>query len=632
MAHVLVVEDENIVALDIAQTLIAGGHTVPTTAATGEDAIRSVAEARPDIILMDIRLRGEMDGIETALRIRNVADVPVIFLTANADVDTIVRAKLVQPFGYVVKPFNDRELRSAIEVALYRHAIDRQLRDRERWFSTTLRSIADGVIATDCELRVGFLNPVAERLTGWSAPEALGRPVSQVCPLRDERTRERVDVSAGAGGRGPASALLERHDATELPIEHAVASIIAEDGVPLGIVVVLRDVSERRKLEERLSVSGRLASLGTMIAGAAHEINNPLTYNLANLSFARRTVADLAEKVKALDGGAALAPAFEDLAEALREAGEGGERVKHLVHDLKSFARPQTGAHELVDLGAVVETAVRLAWNEIRHRARFDKLVSPVPPVFGSARQLEQVVTNLLVNAAQAIQGSVDDNRIRLTLAPEGDHVVLEIEDTGVGIPADVLGRVFDPFFTTKPVGSGTGLGLSISHSIVSAHGGELTATSDAGKGSTFRLRLPPGRPPPAPGLAPSSALRGRVLVVDDEPSVARSVARALGGAYQVTIAASAEEALALLEGDARFDVVISDLMMPGMSGMELYERVEQASPARAGSFLFFTGGAFTERSRAFVERMPGRVIEKPFDVDRLAALVVERMRAAPGR
>jgi PAS domain S-box-containing protein len=249
-------------------------------------------------------------------------------------------------------------------------------------------------------------------------------------------------------------------------------------------LVSARDLTERNQIQARLVVADRLASVGTLAAGVAHEINNPLAFVISNLSF-------LTEELHALAGELPKGR-LDELEEVLEETNEGVNRVRLIVQDLKTFSRGDEEQPTAVDLRRVIDSALALARGELRHRATVVKDVSEVPLVEGSEARFGQVVLNLLINAAHAIpQGQADKNEIRVSLRNENDHAVIEVKDTGCGMSAEVLGRIFDPFFTTKPVGVGTGLGLSICHGIITGFGGEISATSEIGKGSTFRISLP---------------------------------------------------------------------------------------------------------------------------------------------
>jgi CheY-like chemotaxis protein len=378
-----------------------------------------------------------------------------------------------------------------------------------------------------------------------------------------------------------------------------------------------------------------MASVGTLAAGVAHEINNPLAFILANLEFAvselERTGAD------------------PEVLRALGEARDGSVRVREIVRDLRTFSRAESGAKERVDPRSLLQAAIGLAQNEIRHRARLEVDVGEVPVVLGPERRLVQVFVNLLVNAAQAIpEGRADQEVVRATVdtAPDG-RARIAISDSGSGIAPEVRARIFDPFFTTKPVGVGTGLGLAICHGIVSALGGEIHVESTPGRGSTFRVLLPPApleetaaapAPPeeavPAPIAAAEGQDRGgRILVVDDDVLVGRAVGRMLSSRHAVVTRSSAREALDELgRGRDGYDVVLCDLMMPEMTGMELHARLRELDPALADRTIFITGGAFTPGASEFLARVPNPRLEKPFDPDRLRELVAGMLarRGAP--
>lgn len=271
---------------------------------------------------------------------------------------------------------------------------------------------------------------------------------------------------------------------------------------------------------------------------------------------------------------------------------------------------------------------------ELRHRARVVKDFGPVSAVEGNEARLGQVFLNLLLNAAHAIKpGALAANEVRITTRmDEAGRVSVEFTDTGCGIPSEDLPRIFESFFTTKPVGMGTGLGLAISLSIVESIGGSIVVESKVGEGSTFRVVLPASTAVPKPsepplGVEPTG--RARVLIVDDEPGLRRALRRILKDNNEVVEAGGGEEALARVRSGERFDVIICDLMMPQMTGMELYAEVARMAPTEADRFIFVTGGAFTIEAKHFLDECPNPVIEKPFDPARVLAHVRSRFGGA---
>jgi signal transduction histidine kinase len=382
----------------------------------------------------------------------------------------------------------------------------------------------------------------------------------------------------------------------------------------------------REKAQTSLVQAERLASIGMLAAGVAHEVNNPLSYVIGSLELAVRRLSDgdipPSEKIAAID-------------ERLRDAMQGAERVRSVVRDLKVFSRMQDARPSSVDLRTALQAALHMAHNEIRHRARVVRDLLTVPPVWGEESRIGQLMLNLVVNAAQAMpEGDVEKNEIRVTTrtAPDG-WAQVEISDTGAGIAPDALPRVFDAFFTTKPEGIGTGLGLSICKTIATDLGGRIEVDSTPGRGTTFRVLLPPAsrtvdtRPPSGTHERPVMHKRASVLVVDDEPLILKMVAQMLALEHDVTSEATARAALERIRGGQRFDVILCDLMMPQVTGMDLYESLLEIAPKQAQTMLFLTGGAFTARAQAFLDRVPNATIEKPFD----SATLVTRVRQLLG-
>ncbi|MCC6811441.1 MAG: response regulator [Deltaproteobacteria bacterium] len=387
---------------------------------------------------------------------------------------------------------------------------------------------------------------------------------------------------------------------------NANARPLRGEGLEGGGVAVFRDVTAAKSAQAQLMVADRMVSVGTLAAGVAHEINNPLAVLIANLGFAAKAIADA--------GTDALG-----LREALSDAQEAAERIRMVVRDLKLFSRADEDKRGPVDVQLVMESTLRMTWNEIRFRARLVKDYGVVPMVDANESRLGQVFMNLVVNAAQAIpEGNANKNEIRITtkLDPSG-KVVVEIRDTGTGIPPDVVSRIFEPFFTTKPVGVGTGLGLSICRNLITAMGGEIQVESRVSVGTVFRIVLPAsageGDVPFAKTIIPTGR-RGRILVVDDEPALGKALHRVISQDHDVEVMTSAKEALARVVAGERYDIILCDVMMPEMNGMDLYEALARVDAASAQRMIFITGGAFTQRAREFLSRVPNQRLDKPFD------------------
>jgi PAS domain S-box-containing protein len=634
---ILIVEDDDVVAEDLQRSLRDMGYDVPAVAAGGVEAIRVAQERCPALVLMDIRIRGALDGIQTGSILRDRLDVPVIYLTGYTDAETLARAKRTQPYGYLVKPVKVEELRSAVEIALYKHEMERRLRERERWFATTLRSIGDAVVSTDVHGRVTFMNAVAETLTGWRSEDATGQRVLKLLRLVDESSNAEmanpVELALRARRTVNLNAVLVHRDGGRREIAASAAPIVDDAHCVLGAVLVFQDVSQRRRMERQLELTDRLASLGTMAAGVAHEINNPLAFIGTNLSFALET----------LQAHAGEQAWSEELCAALGDAHVGAERVRRIVADLSTFARPPGARTVRARVERTLEWAIAITHQEVDARARLVVDIGATPLVAGDETRLGQVFVNLIINAAHAIpEGARDGHEIRVRSTVDWDGmIVVDVEDTGCGMSATILRSIFDPFFTTKAMDRGTGLGLSICHGIVTSFGGTIEVESRVGVGSRFRVRLPvaaTSEPPPATDAAPRTETRrrGNLLLVDDEAMVLTAIARLLGADHRVTLTTAGAEAVALLERGARFDLILCDLMMPGTNGMDLYDRLLGLAPDQARRMVFMTGGTYTPRSIEFLRAVENRCIEKPFDAELLTRTIQDELAASgphrPGR
>jgi signal transduction histidine kinase len=396
-----------------------------------------------------------------------------------------------------------------------------------------------------------------------------------------------------------------------------------------------RNRAEARKLREELTVCERMAATGMLAAGVAHEINNPLSALIANLEFISQGLSGQGLSGQGLRGGGN--ESIRDVVEEpLRDARDAAERIREIVRDVKLFSRPRDDAKGAVDIRRVLDSSIRMAWNEIKHRARLIQDYGAVPAAEGSEARLGQVFLNLLINAAHAMpEGKVSKNEIAVVarIDPAG-RIMIEIRDSGSGIPSEIITRIFEPFFTTKPVGVGTGLGLSVCRRIVDDLGGEIRVESQVGKGSTFRVFLRPARgpsdPPAAMTISPASSARARILAIDDEEPICRAIKRSLSRFHDVLATTKPREAIARIREGERFDVILCDLMMPEMTGMELYAEVASEAPKQAARIVFLTGGAFTPRALEFLQSVPNARIEKPFQTQEILN-VISSLTREPG-
>ena len=389
--------------------------------------------------------------------------------------------------------------------------------------------------------------------------------------------------------------------------------------------------AERRKIQEQLLISERMASVGTLAAGVAHEINNPLSVVAGNLQILKQDFESVVRARGAPPGTeSVVAAASSSFQEAVADAEEATERVRLLTRDLRVFSHPDEVKREAVDVHKVLESAIRMARNELRPRAMVVRRFGNVPKVQANEARLGQVFLNLLVNAAHAIpEGHREDQTITLVTGRQDEMITVDVIDTGVGIPPEVLPRIFDIFFTTKPVGIGTGMGLAICHRILTSLGGRIEVQSRVGEGTTFRVALRRARSgattevsvQPLKLAAPASERTASVLAIEDEPALGRVLPRLLSP-HRVTVVERAMEALARILADEPFDVILCDIMMPEMTGMEFYRQLARVRPEIARRVVFMSGGVFTPGVRSFLDEIPNRCVDKPLDIDALRRLI----------
>jgi PAS domain S-box-containing protein len=541
-----------------------------------------------------------------------------------------------------------------------RTALQRRTRQLNAQSEASLRTVIDRMPELISVYRDGpmtYLNVGTRRLLGVDRPDgrfALAELVERV--HADDLPQVTALLRTSGDGASPwESEIIElrlRDANGSWRVCEVSAARVEIGGAPL-VLASGRDVTERNRLRSKLLVSDRMASLGTLAAGIAHEINNPLSYVAGNLEVIAETLTNTSS--------APSAATLDEIGAAVSDARDGAERVRKIVLGLRSFSHTEQNKLVAVELAGVIETAIRMAGNEIRHRAQLVRALGPTPLVLGDDGRLTQVFINLLTNAAHSIpEGRTDRNRITVrTSTSDHGHAVIEIEDTGGGMTPEVRARVFDPFFTTKDIGAGTGLGLSICHGIIESLGGQIsiesppnpnrsavrpsaapdatrtgaTADAPAPGGTIVRVVLRPyvttagadtvaAAEAPDRAAAPDASRRLRVLVVDDEPMVADTVARLLRHDHDVTVATRGEDALSRITQGERFDAIVSDVMMPTMSGIELHEALQRLAPEQARRTIFLSGGAFTEHARNRLEQIGAPQLAKPVTAAALRSCV----------
>jgi PAS domain S-box-containing protein len=513
-AQILVVEDESIVALDIQNRLMGLGYTISASAASGAEAIRKAANRRPDLVLMDIKLRGEMDGVEAAERIRARFDIPVVYLTAYADGATLQRAKLSEPFGYVLKPFEERELHTAIEMALYRHKMERKLKESERWLATTLQSIGDAVLATDAQGRVRFMNARAEALTGWKREDAAGRDARHVFRVINADTRSSYEnpvtkvLQSGIGVELESDSLLVAKDGKETLVYDSAAPIKDDQGCISGVVLVFRDITKRVRAERKLrriaaELQTRNEELDAFSHSVAHDLKGPVSSIVGFAEVLQEDYGTMSE---------------DDLRHYLRMIARSGRKMGNIIDELLLLAtvpKMEIETRPLDMAGIVAETQERLAYM-IRECGADIILPDAWPAAWGYGPWIEEVWVNYLSNAIKyggqpprvELGATVADGSDKTApalpetpcstngAAKEHGIICFWIRDNGAGLTPEEQARLFTPLTQLAHVrATGHGLGLSIVRRIVEKLGGQVGVASKAGHGSVFTFTLPAGPP-----------------------------------------------------------------------------------------------------------------------------------------
>ena len=596
--RILIVEDETIVAMDISRILHGLGYNVVAIVGSGPAAIEAAGVHQPDLVLMDIRLQGPMDGTEAATVIHERHRIPIVFLTAHADQVTVDRSKSAAPYGYVIKPFDSGELARAIELALHRHREERASRVQDQdalWaseerFRLLVDAIRDYSISiVDNHGDVVTWNPGAERMTGYRAEEIIGRSILMFYPedARDPDAFQQELATVREKGSIEFEAWRVRKDGSRF-LAHVVRSAIADrTGAILGYATVIQDITARRILEAQLLQSQKLESLGQLAGGIAHDFNNMLMVILSRVELLLRQNRGNPQQTRYL----------EDIKTAAAKSGG-------LTQQLLAASRRQVLQPQIVYINEIVMSAVRLLSSSIGEDISLRTQLDPnLGPVYADPGKLHQVLMNLTLNARDAMpNGGVlsietrnfDVSRSYMGQHPhlrEGAYVVLIVSDSGVGMPSEVQQRIYDPFFTTKE--TGTGLGLAVVRGIVEQTGGHIWLYSELGHGTTFKIFFPRHGTAHAgdtgQDVEPTKeAATETILVVEDEELVRTIIQETLTEhGYNVLSAASPAEALALSRRHLdRIDLLLTDVVMPGMNGRVLADHLTAERPEMKVVFM----------------------------------------------
>ena len=526
MERILVVEDDRFFR-EMYCNLLSGEGFEVQRAASVHEAMECLREAEYHLIVTDLVMPGQ-SGIDLLFNVkRNYPDIDVIMVTGNTNVESAIQALKNGARDYLLKPVNHDELRHSVALCMEQRRLRNEnielkdlfavVRTAKNEWESTLDCIPEMVILVDTVSIVKRCNRTFVDYIGKDFPEIIGKNLRSL--LREHGLP--VD-DAGTSVRKIRSPAEDRwFEIRKFPYADK------ESPVTAGQVVIISDITQQKKFTEQLEEKNRelecaydaltasqaqvvhqekMATIGQLSAGVAHEINNPMGFITSNLNTLGKYVGKLSEFVRlqraALAAGDGTTVAglrekeraikldfiLEDIEKLIKESLDGADRVREIVKSLKSFSRTDDGERVATDINTCVESAITIAWNEIKYKATLEKELGVLPLTLCRPSQLNQVFMNLLINAVQAIE---KEGRITVRTWHESPWVCASVSDTGCGIPPEILSRIFEPFFTTKEVGSGTGLGLSISYELIQRHGGDILVDSAPGKGATFTVRLP---------------------------------------------------------------------------------------------------------------------------------------------
>lgn len=631
-AQILIVEDEKLVAADIQGHLEKLGYAVPGIWSTGEEAIRDATKSPPDVVLMDIRLKGRIDGIETARIIQSRLNIPVIYVTAFADDRTLQRAKSTEPYGYVLKPFGIRELQTAIELALHKHSRERRGRNNEQWLLGLIANMGIGLIAIDQAGTVCMMNPKAEEYTGMDLGSALGSMWSDIltftstrgdgsdCPVRKALTQNLSCEIQNAPVLFPKTR-------SQAVISGAVSVMAGPDGGRTAIVV-FRDTTIWRDIDERYRSARHLDDLRRLAGGLAHHFSNYLTL-VSGYSEALSRSFDQAD------------PRFRDV----RTIQKVAERASNLTRGLLSFSRNQPVSPRILNpnhaISSVLDVIKLAVGPSVTIQEEMDASAGKVEV---DPTHLDQILTALIENAREAMPDGgpitirTSNLEVDLQLASRfvdlapGSYVRIDVSDHGMGMSYEVQTHIFEPFFTVKDRMRGTGLGLSAVYGLVKQNRGHIWFESEPKKGTTFSVCLPRVDGLHSVPFSVPRSLHGTesVLVIDDDPEArAQSRDMLLELGYRVLEASSGNEALKICEQQREeVHLVIGDVMMPNMTAAELRSRLAAVRPEVRVLFVS-TFSEYALRSHGALDpSLP--VLQRPFSTEALARAVRETL--GPGR
>lgn len=625
----MIVEDELIVAKNLENHLRKSGYEAILTADSGEEAIARAAESQLDLVLMDIKLGGKIDGVEAARQIHDRFQIPVVYLTAYADDETLQRAKLAEPFGYIIKPFEPKKLHTTIEIALYKNNLDRKLKESELRFRTLASFSPVGIFQTDIHGQCIYVNERWCEIAGLSPAQAMGDGWINAFHPEDRAVISNAwHQMVESGGEFTREYRLQTPGGKITWVYGHAAPLKKESGEKAGYIGTITDITLLKKLEDELLTSKKLESVGILAGGIAHDFNNLLAVIMGNISLIKNELN--------------ITPEQDNM---LRSAEKAAAQAADLAQKLVTFAKGGWLDRKEITFSQLIKDTIHD--NFYQREALFNlDIPDNLRGINGDPAYLKQVFTNLLLNAVEADENNkgnimvaarnVDTIEENIPLK-RGKYVKISVKDRGIGIPKELLDKIFDPYFSTKArwAAKGMGLGLTICYSIIQKHEGHIAVISAPGEGTTVEIYLPAFQfsrvsagPPVSRRGSTFPPPAGKALVMDDEEIILDVVGQMLTRlGYEVETYDEGQQALEAIERakktDNLFKVAFLDLLnKKGLGGKETLERMLKLAPqVKAIAISGYSDGSELDMLR---ELGFTAVLYKPFNLSDLKTVLDE--------
>lgn len=618
--NILIVEDEFVIALDLQKRLLSLGYNAKEIASNGNDAVRIAKKSKPDLILMDILIAGDKDGIDTAIEINKTMNIPVIYVTAYSDQTTLERAKNSNSFGYVTKPYNERELISTIEIAMARFAMQNELIAKEYKFRRIFESAGDQVLVLSADAKVLEANTQNKVELGYEIEEMDCLAFEKICQIRKSYLSSTLQKVLRTEEPITCNTKMIRKDQSKYPCEIRFSVFNNRD--PHQFLAVIRNVSERVEAKKehqsmllQIAHTGKLAMLGTISAGLIHELKNPLTsiIGFSELLLNKKDTPEL-------------------IANKLQIIKHAATQMKNTIDHLNVYTRQDT-ADDMQNTGLnnAVSGALEIVKGQVDDISINVEYTSENNDVWGNISQLEGVLQNLIINSIDSFhEHDIFEKSISIKTYTKEDRVVLDYEDNAGGMTKEVLPRVFDPFFTTKKAGRGTGLGLSILRSIMEHHKGLIYLTVKESKGTRFLLSFPKSSRYAEIDFDPHKMIvckiekigKPHILLIDDDPQFTSLLESVLSEKFDVVTYNDPEKAMAQIRKDP-VDLIVTDLDMPKVTGQDIIRFANSLN--KHIPIIVVTGTSINSKMSQFnnVEA----VVEKPISqYDKLISFILENL------